>query len=68
MHPAPPSRTKNTSHQGPRITVTIPALYYDQVCRLAKVKKVSASWVVREAVEKYIDADTPLFTQAPPKQ
>ncbi len=68
MPPSRTTQTTNASPSGTRITVTIPPLYYDQVCRLAKAKKVSASWVVREAVEKYIDADTPLFAQARQKQ
>jgi predicted transcriptional regulator len=34
--------------------VTIPPQDYEAVRRLAKEKKVSASWIVRDAVEKYV--------------
>ena len=44
-----------------RITVTLPPEDYDLLVRVAKNKKVSASWVVREAVGKYLAADVPLL-------
>lgn len=44
-------------HAGPRITVTFPQGDYDRVCVLARSKKVSAAWIVRDAVEKYLQAD-----------
>ena len=50
------------SSGGNRITVTIPPKDYEVVRRMAQLKKVSAAWVVRDAVEKYIQADMPLFT------
>ena len=46
---------------GTRITVTVPPDHYAQVCRMAKSMKVSNAWIIRDAVEKYIQADTPLF-------
>jgi hypothetical protein len=55
-NPATKKRRKGT-----RISVTLPPGDYDVVCRLAKAKKVSAAWIIRDAVEKYIQADTPLF-------
>lgn len=33
---------------------------------LAKQKKVSTSWVIREAAEKYVAEQWPLFGSAPP--
>ena len=48
-----------------RITVTLPSENYELLVRVARTKKVSASWVVRDAVEKYLAADMPLFTQNP---
>lgn len=39
---------------GPRISVTFSQMDYDQVRALAQEKKVSAAWVVRDAVEKYL--------------
>lgn len=44
-----------------RITVTFPVKDYEQLCRIARTKKVSASWVVRDAVDKYLESDIPLF-------
>lgn len=40
-----------------RITVTIPPPDYKVIRRMAKAKKVSASWIVRDAVEKYIQGE-----------
>jgi predicted transcriptional regulator len=47
-----------------RLTVTLPPDQYGILFRMAKSKKDSASWVVRDAVDKYLAADTPLFNQA----
>jgi hypothetical protein len=54
-----------TSKDGdsPRITVTLPKSDYEEVCRLARSKRVSNAWVIRDAVEKYIAADSPLFSR-----
>jgi hypothetical protein len=43
---------------GTRITVTVPPKDYEVVRSMAKDKKVSAAWIVRDAVEKYIQAGT----------
>ena len=45
-----------------RITVTLPQENYEVVVRMAKNKRVSTSWIVRDAVEKYLAADTPLLS------
>ena len=55
------SASAKRQQTGPRITVTDPPDHYEQVCRMAKGKKVSNAWIIRDAVEKYIQADTPLF-------
>lgn len=55
MHPKEPSDQKSEANSsGTRITVTLPPGDYAEVRRMAKEKKVSASWVIRDAVEKYI--------------
>jgi Ribbon-helix-helix protein, copG family len=54
--------TKRRS-SGTRITVTIPPQDYEVVRRLAAQKKVSASWIVRDAVEKYIQPESPKPTE-----
>ncbi len=45
----------------PRITVSFPENVQEELNRIAARKKVSVGWVVREAVEKYLAADNPLF-------
>lgn len=55
------SKPAKRQQTGTRITVTVPPDHYAQVCRMAKGKKVSNAWIIRDAVERYIQADTPLF-------
>lgn len=50
----PSDETSEPQPSGTRITVTLPPGDYAEVRRMAKEKKVSASWIVRDAVEKYI--------------
>lgn len=50
----PPDQISDTQSSGTRITVTLPPSDYAEVRRMAKEKKVSASWIVRDAVERYI--------------
>jgi metal-responsive CopG/Arc/MetJ family transcriptional regulator len=52
---------KGTSGKMPRTSVSLPADIHEQLDRLAKRKKVSVAWVIRDAVEKYLAADAPLF-------
>lgn len=49
------------SRNGTRITVTIPPTDYVRVCRMAKAMKVSNAWIIRDAVEKYFQADAAAF-------
>jgi predicted transcriptional regulator len=51
----PPAR------EGTRASVTFPPDLYAELERLAGEKKVSVAWVVRDAVEKYVEAQYPLF-------
>lgn len=46
-----------------RITVSVPTPDYEHLLRVAESKRVSMSWVVRDAVEKYLSEDMPLFAQ-----
>ncbi len=55
------SESAKRPQTGTRITVTVPPSDYEQVCRMARARKVSNAWIIRDAVEKYIQADTPLF-------
>ncbi len=47
----------------PRASVSFPPELYRTLEAIAKQKKVSIAWVVREAAEKYVDAQWPLFGQ-----
>ncbi len=52
-------KTKNTGQ--PRASVTFPPELYRVLEDLAKKKKVSIAWVVREATERYVADQWPLF-------
>ena len=43
-----------------RATISFPPDLYGALAELAKKKKVSLAWVVREAAEKYLAAKGPL--------
>lgn len=45
----------------PRASVSFPPELYATLERIAKEKKVSVAWVVREAAEKYVGDQWPLF-------
>lgn len=45
-----------------RASITFPAGLYVELERIAGQKKVSVAWVVRDAVEKYITEQYPLFS------
>jgi len=47
--------------RSPRTSVTFPPDIYQTLEDLAKKKKVSVAWVVRDAAEKYIAEQWPLF-------
>ena len=54
-----PAKAKNEAQ--PRVSVTFPPELYRTLEDLAKKKKVSLAWVVREAAEKYVADQWPLF-------
>jgi hypothetical protein len=45
-----------------RATISFPSEQYAALEEIAKQKKVSLAWVVRDAVESYIEAKWPLFS------
>jgi predicted DNA-binding protein len=45
----------------PRASISFPHDLYTTVEELAKKKRVSIAWIVREAVEKYVADLWPLF-------
>lgn len=50
--------------RSPRLSVTIPSETYDSLERIARKKKVSLAWVVRDAAERYVSDELPLFREA----
>jgi hypothetical protein len=44
-----------------RTSVTIPTQIYASLETIAKQKKVSMAWVMRDAAEKYVSEQWPLF-------
>ena len=53
---------KPNSEPTTRTSVTIPATVYSSLETIAKQKKVSLAWVLRDAAEKYVSEQWPLFT------
>lgn len=52
-------KAKNESST--RTSVTFPAEVYTSLETIAKQKKVSMAWVIRDAAEKYVSEQWPLF-------
>ena len=50
--------------RSPRLSVTIPIETYDSLERIARKKKVSLAWVVRDAADRYVSDELPLFREA----
>jgi predicted DNA-binding protein len=46
-----------------RATISFPPDVYETLENIAKEKKVSLAWVVREAAAKYIEEKWPLFAK-----
>lgn len=44
-----------------RASISFPAAVYEELERIASAKKVSLAWVIREAAEKYVADQWPLF-------
>lgn len=65
MSPRASEQSESAESKATRITVTFDAEDYTQLQRVAETKRVSASWVVRDAVRKYLDSDVPLLARGP---
>lgn len=46
-----------------RTSVTLSHEVYETLGKLAKQKKVTVAWIIRDAAEKYIGNEWPLFRQ-----
>lgn len=54
-------QAKRKSGAQPRASITFPPEVYRTIEDIAKRKKVSIAWIVREAVEKYVADQWPLL-------
>ncbi len=54
-------KMKDQTAAAVRATISFPPEVYETLEVIAKEKKVSLAWVVREAAEKYITDKWPLF-------
>jgi metal-responsive CopG/Arc/MetJ family transcriptional regulator len=61
MSATPRKRYQAKPKRAPRTSVTFPPDLYRTLEDIAKKKKVSIAWVVRDATEKYIADQWPLF-------
>ena len=61
-------REDGSHEKSARISVSFPRDVYETIERLAKEKKVSVAWVVRNAAEKYIADQWPLLETPPIKK
>lgn len=62
---------KRKLNDGPRMvrrSVSLPADECAELERIANDKRVSISWVVRDAVSQYLASRTPLFRQNVPEE
>ena len=44
-----------------RLSVTLPTDHYSLLLEIARRRKVSAAWVIRDAVERYLADEWPLL-------
>lgn len=54
-------KIKDQGKAAVRASISFPSEVYETLETIAKEKKVSLAWVVREAAEKYIEDKWPLF-------
>ncbi len=61
----PATRRKGTDPgeggRAPRMSVTFPPALYQTLEAIARSKKVSVAWVIRDAAEQYVEAQWPLL-------
>ena len=61
--PSKPSQIQQETHKSVRTSVSLPPTLHDTLERMAKEKKVSVAWVIRDAAEKYVGEQWPLLQQ-----
>lgn len=58
-----PRTGKGKTPRSARASITFPPELYQTIEDLAKQKKVSVAWIVRDATEKYVADQWPLFAK-----
>jgi metal-responsive CopG/Arc/MetJ family transcriptional regulator len=57
----PKTRRADGKAKSTRTSVSLRQEDYDEIERIAERKKVSIAWVIRDAVERYLSQQSPLF-------
>lgn len=57
------NKMKGENAASVRASISFPPDVYEVLENIAKEKRVSLAWVVREAAEKYIEQKSPLFSK-----
>jgi len=57
----PPIASAAAEKSGHRISVSLTAEQYEQLAEIARENRISIAWVVREAIERLLEDDRPLF-------
>lgn len=55
------STTPQTEQKTIRVSVSFPSDLYETLEKIARDKKVSVAWIVRDASEKYVNEQWPLL-------
>lgn len=58
-------RSGSRSQDTRRASISLPAGLYRELEQIAKQKKVSLAWVIRDAAEVYLAEKYPLFSRKP---
>ena len=58
-------RATKTDKQATRLTVTLDTERYDKICHFANQNDVSAAWVIRRAIDSYLDRHQAAPVSAP---
>lgn len=58
------ARNSRKSDDVVRVSVSFKGSDYAEIQSIAKAKKVSVAWVVRDAVSAYLEARAPLFRRS----
>jgi predicted transcriptional regulator len=57
------AKAQHAASKSVRTSVSLPSELHNTLTQLAKAKKVSVAWVIRDAAEKYVGEQWPLFQE-----